>query len=120
MVVFNVLTSGAVGNGTTDDSAAFIAVRNAMQASASLDPIDAASNVVKATRAIGYTPTGKYRITRAEALMGLTDDITNGWEIQGAGQRATTTIWARRHPRTSCATSTSAGTSGQEHPLPRR
>jgi hypothetical protein len=78
----NVKNYGAVGDGATDDSAAFIAARNA----------------VFASRGAGYTtaapmlpvlliPPGNYRITQPDALVAIGSPLIEGMSWVGFGKR---------------------------------
>ena len=84
--VFDPKAYGAVGDGVTDDSAAFVAWNAAMRAT-SVSGMPSAHFV---TRAQGYIPPGRYLITTPEALLTTAAGITNGWVVEGAGRQLTT------------------------------
>jgi pectate lyase-like protein len=82
---FNVKDFGAVGDGLTDDSAAFIACRNALAATQRVSHWGTIGNNI--TRATMFVPPGEYVITTANALMdGQGTPRASGWNILGAGK----------------------------------
>lgn len=84
----NVRDFGAVGDGVTDDSAAFIACREALRTTERTSTWGTVTNNI--TRAVMYIPPGEYVITTAGALFnGSGGATTNGWSILGAGKDIT-------------------------------
>lgn len=90
-VRFNVKNFGAKGDGTTDDSAAFIACRTAIIASRSTLPlISGGGDGNRRPDYIFYIPAGKYLITQPEALMSSADTgVTMGLTYEGDGKGVT-------------------------------
>lgn len=87
-LVFNIKDFGAVGDGVTDDSAAFAAAHAAARAAIVTDITGASAN--KRGRMRIYLPAGRYRITQDQALMAATTgQRTHGLVYEGAGRSVT-------------------------------
>lgn len=84
----NVKDFGAIGDGVTDDSAAFSACSAALIATQGASPWETLSNFT--SRAVMYVPPGEYLITQPGALLDVqTGSRVNGFQVVGAGKFVT-------------------------------
>lgn len=80
----NVKAYGATGDGSTDDSTAIIAARDAVLNSRTGSPLTSAPQTPTL-----YFPPGKYKVTAPDALLPTGGNLIVGYRIEGSGPETT-------------------------------